>query len=312
MVEDIGDVEAIDRIFRRIEADERPLKGIVHSAFTLADGSIERQTPASIAAVFAPKAGGAWHMHERSRAHELDFFLLYSSAASVLGTPGQANYAAANSFVDALAHMRRAQGQTATSINWGLWEVTGANVKHDLLETWQTQGAIPITVEQGLAALDKIIRSSEAQVAVLPFDWKAARTGKRRFAALLRNIPEVAQATAQSPLPLAAVYEARLAQAPAAERHDVLVEFVRQRVGQLLKLDPAVSLPDNAALLEIGLDSLVGLQLRNDLEKLMGKPVPSTLFFDCPTLGDVATYLALTLQPARALSDNVEREQVVL
>src|SRR5262249_18874816 len=139
VIVDIGSAAGVDALFTRVAADGRPLKGIIHSAGALDDASIARQTPASLSHALSAKATGAWLLHDRSIRHPLDFFVLYSSAAALIGTPGQANYAAANCYLDALAHHRRSLGLTALSLNWGLWTGTGLAIKREVVQSGSAQ-----------------------------------------------------------------------------------------------------------------------------------------------------------------------------
>lgn len=321
LIEDVGDPEAVDRIFARIDAAGRPLRGIVHSATALSDAAIPGQSPESLHLAFGPKAAGAWLLHERTLRRELDFFLIYSSLASVVGAAGQANYAAANAFADALAHHRAAQGLPATSINWGIWRISGARVERDFRETWASRGGTPFTVEEGLDALARMLAAGEPQIAALKLDWAAARNALKERAAppiirrLLAAAASAAAAPPAAPVRLADVVQAKLQAATAAEAPGVLTEFIRLRAAELLNLDPAL-IRDDLPLMELGLDSLIGLELRNDLQVLAGRPMPSTLFFDCPSLSDLSAYLTLTLRAdtkAQAEAPEAgERERMVI
>ncbi|HVY16790.1 MAG TPA: SDR family NAD(P)-dependent oxidoreductase [Rhodopila sp.] len=322
VVADIGTQGGVEAVFARVEADSRPLKGIIHSAGALDDAAISRQTPASLAHAFGAKAVGAWLLHQRSRAHALDFFVLYSSAAALLGTPGQSNYAAANIYLDALAHHRRAQGLTALSLNWGLWTSTGLAVKREVVQSGASTGAIPITPEHGMAVLEQAIASGETQVAVLPLDWPLVRKtiGSRRpptlMKALLMTAPpgDSTGVVETGAVTLLAEYTQSFAAAVGTERHGVLVAFARRRAGELLNLDPASPLPDDQPLLDLGLDSLVGLELKNDLQSVSGMTFPSTLFFDCPTMADLTRYFELMLPQGEPAGSGAtqEHERILL
>ena len=151
-----------------------PLAGIVHAAGVKDDGALAQQTWARFAAVLAPKVSGAWNLHEQTRDLPLDFFVLFSSAASVLGSGGQTNYSAANAFLDALAHHRRASGLPGLSINWGPWAEGGMATSLDQRgrRRWEDAGVSLIAPEQGVDVLDLVVPGRSAQVAVLPVDWR--------------------------------------------------------------------------------------------------------------------------------------------
>jgi acyl transferase domain-containing protein/acyl carrier protein len=318
VVADIGTETGVSSLFASVAADPRPLKGIIHCAGAIDDAAITRQTPASLAHAFAAKARGAWLLHQHSAGYLLDFFVLYSSAAALIGSPGQSNYAAANCYLDALAHYRRARGQVALSMNWGLWTQTGLAVKRDVVQAGETLGAIPITPERGMAVLERAIASDQTQVAVLPVDWVLLRKllGTRRPPTLLRDLlrapgeqPETMAAREDLVAKYGAIYNA----GSPAERAAVLVEFTRGRVGELLNLDPSRPVPDDLPLLDLGLDSLVGLQLKNDLQTLTGRTFPATLFFDCPTMADLAQWFQkLPAEPAAAGAAQPARERILV
>jgi NAD(P)-dependent dehydrogenase (short-subunit alcohol dehydrogenase family)/acyl carrier protein len=310
---DISNAADVGILFERIEADSRPLKGIIHSAAALDDASISRQTPASLSHALGAKARGAWLLHERSSAHSLDFFVLYSSAAAVLGTPGQANYAAANCYLDALAHHRRDRGLTALSLNWGLWEKTGLAVKRDV-QAASTQGIIPISAASGMAILGRAICSGETQVSVLPFDWVLLRQalGARRPPTLLQSLvvdKGGGAAPGEADGGVLTRYAKLFETASASERSDLLLEFTRSRSCELLGLDPSTVITDDQPLLDLGIDSLTGLELRNNLQTLTGVTFPSTLFFDCPTFGDLRRYFQLIGSAKDRLRSNSSEQE---
>jgi acyl carrier protein len=299
VIVDISTVAGAEALFARVSTASKPLKGIIHSAAALEDAAINRQTPASLARALGAKAIGAWLLHQGSLTYSLDFFVLYSSAAALIGTPGQSNYAAANCYLDALARCRRALGLTALSLNWGLWTSTGLAVKRDVVQSGVAQGAIPITPEFGMEVLGRTICSGQGQVAVLPLDLGLVRRtlGARRPPTLLQHLLSGANAesAAVSDSGLLGSYLERLEVATDAERGALLAEFVRRRLAELLGLDTTTPIADDQVLLDLGLDSLMGLGLRNDLQTLAGVTFPSTLFFDCPTLADLTQYFQLAL-----------------
>jgi acyl transferase domain-containing protein/acyl carrier protein len=319
VVADIGEPAGVEALFARVDVDSLPLKGIIHSAAALDDAVISRQTPASLARAFGAKALGAWLLDERSRRHALDFFVLYSSAAALLGTPGQSNYAAANAYLDALAHYRRSLGLTALSLNWGLWTSTGLAVKKDVVQNGPTVGVTPITPERGMDMLGRAIASGETQVALLPFDWPVLRKalGSRRPPIMLKELLSGAPGSEKdgsSAATLLSSYQAIFDQSSQSDKPTALVEFIRRRVAELLSLDSGAAFPDDQPLLDLGLDSLMGLEVKNDLQALTGLTFPSTLFFDCPTIPDLAQFLRFALtsgQPAKGAVEE-ERERVLL
>jgi acyl transferase domain-containing protein/acyl carrier protein len=317
VVADIGTEAGVGTLFASVQADSKPLKGIIHSAGAIDDAAITRQTPASVAHAFGAKAKGAWLLHQQSLHHKLDFFVLYSSAAALIGSPGQSNYAAANCYLDALAHYRRAQGLVALSLNWGLWTETGLAVKREVVQSGASLGAVPITPERGMAVLERAIASNQTQVAVLPLDWVLLRKtlGSRRPPTLLLDLlraPDDQADTASPGEDLVASYAELFSGTPPTERAALLVEFTRRRVGALLNLDATRPLPDDQPLLDLGLDSLVGLQLKNDLQALTGRTFPATLFFDYPTMSDLAQYFKMLPAEVSSASDARQPRERIL
>ncbi len=169
---DISEAEQVRALLAAIEQTMPPLRGIVHAAGVLDDGVLLQQNRERFETVMAPKIWGAWLLHDLTRDLPLDFFVLYSSAAALFGSAGQGNYAAANAFLDALAHQRRAEGLPALSINWGAWAEAGmaATVDHNRRQ-WTQRGFGLIAPDQGIQALGQALRLGIPQVAVLPIDW---------------------------------------------------------------------------------------------------------------------------------------------
>jgi acyl transferase domain-containing protein/NAD(P)-dependent dehydrogenase (short-subunit alcohol dehydrogenase family)/SAM-dependent methyltransferase/acyl carrier protein len=296
IVADIGSAAGVDRVFERVGASSKPLRGVIHGAAALADAAITQQSRETLAKAFDPKARGAWLLHERTAGLRLDFFALYSSGAALIGSAGQANYASANTFIDALAHYRRSIGLPGVSVNWGLWADTGAAVRRDSLETWTEQGSAMIYPREGMEMFDRILASGESQVAVLPFDWSNVPASYRRIPVLLRDLfaPHAAQAPPEPPsIGERKILLEGLRRATNGDRHAVFVDFIRSRASQLLNLDPQIRIPEDRLLIEFGFDSLVGLELKNDLQEVLSTALPPTLFFDFPTIADLSRYLNL-------------------
>ena len=165
-----GDVEAL---VHRIRTTLPPLRGILHAAGVVDDGMLADQDVRRFERVMAPKVMGTWHLHSMTRKDPLDFFVMFSSGAALLGSPGQSNYAAANSFMDALAFVREAEGRHALSINWGSWSDVGmaAEVSEHHRRRWAEQGLRMIRPSDGVRMLEETLRGSHSpQVAILPLD----------------------------------------------------------------------------------------------------------------------------------------------
>jgi acyl carrier protein len=270
----------------------------------LADGILLQQDADRFRRVAHPKADGGWHLHVQTGAAPLDFFVLFSSVTSVLGSPGQSNYAAANAFLDALAHRRRAEGLPALSINWGPWSRVGMAARLAQGGGEALRGLRPINPDEGVAVLATLLRRETAgQVSVVPFDaadWVAAypASGRSNQLALL------AGAAAAEPDPDDQdLRQALLAAEPGRPRRSVLEQYVREQVAQVLRLTP--SRVDSATpLRSFGIDSLMSLELRNRLEQGLKLPLAASLTWNYPTIEALVPYLAQRLRIPLAAGDD--------
>ncbi|MFE6881615.1 SDR family NAD(P)-dependent oxidoreductase [Streptomyces sp. NPDC057702] len=302
---DVTDADALAALLATVDP-EHPLTGVVHSAGVLDDGVIGSLTPERIDRVFRPKVDAAWNLHELTRDLDLSAFVLFSSVAGVLGAPGQGNYAAANAFLDALAHHRRAAGLPATSLAWGLWEaasaMTGGMAETDAARMSRS-GVAGLTQEQGLALFDLGCAAGEAVIVPMRLDVGALRGEPDQVPALLRGLvrPRTTRASATSQEPLTQ----RLAGLTGEERERALLLLVRDQTAAVLGYEPE-GLDVSGALTQLGLDSLTGLQLRNRLAGATGLRLPTTVVFDQPTGPALAAYLGreLATNPGNAPAES--------
>jgi NADPH:quinone reductase-like Zn-dependent oxidoreductase/aryl carrier-like protein len=270
-----------------------PLGGVVHAAGVLDDGSLARLTDERVARVMAPKVLGAWNLHELTRGRPLDLFVLCSSALALLGSPGQANYTAANAFLDALAHDRRALGLPALSIDWGTWTDVGlAAAQANRGERLASQGIEGLSPDEGAEAFGRLLQQGAVQRAVMRFH---VRTWQEFHLAAARSpfLSELAasSAAADQPLREGGPVRARLFATPPKERRAVLQAHLREQIARVLRCDPARIGP-SAPLQQAGLDSLLAMELRNRLELSLGISLTVTLIWRHPTLTDLAEHLA--------------------
>jgi acyl carrier protein len=260
--------------------------------------------------VLAAKVLGSWHLHEWTADLALDHFVLFSSAAGLLGPSGQANHAAANSFIDAFAHWRRGRGLPALSVDWGAWAEVGAAMRDGMEERVERSGLIHMAPSQALRALEWAMSAGERHVAVLGVNWDAHL---KRFPAggvptLLSGLASVKSGTAAAVKPGTAApvsrpeagsgLRERLAAAPRTRRMDLLMEAIRAEAAGIMRLEDAGSIDDGRALRDLGLDSLMSVELRNALVGRIGAKLPATLLFDQPSVAALARFLV-----AGALSD---------
>jgi acyl transferase domain-containing protein/NADP-dependent 3-hydroxy acid dehydrogenase YdfG/acyl carrier protein len=280
-------------------ASHPPLRGIFHAAGTLDDGALIHQTPEQCDRVLAPKVQGAWNLHHLTHKPQapldLDCFVLFSSAASLLGSAGQVNYAAANAYLDAIAHHRHALGLPALSINWGAWDETGMAIDPTVRQNLIEKGITFLPPDAALDLLDTLLISHTPQVGVLAMNWeKWVRSGGSP--SLVQDLLVQAQPITSSPAPTARSLVETLEQTPAAQRPHVLVIYVKTQVARVLGT-ATDTLDLDQGFTELGLDSLTAVELRNRLQTDVGQPLPITLLFDYPTPAALTRYLTQHLCP---------------
>lgn len=316
---DVSKPEDVSRVLAQICESMPALRGIIHCAGVLDDGVILQQSPERFRAVMGPKVDGAWNLHQQTRGEKLDFFVLFSSAASLLGSAGQANYAAANAFLDMLAHQRRSEQRPGLSINWGAWDKVGMAASRQSSKIPHMAGVGTIKPEEGLNALHLLMRSSAVQAGVVPIEWSRflqqfPAGGRPPF---LAEIAEVGMSsTGEPPSTPGNVRIVRTIQeASPGDRMNILSDFIATQAAKVLGIDPSKPIQARQPLNELGLDSLMAVELRNALGMAIGRPLPSTLLFDYPTLEALTGYFAkeiLQLPASAEKSENVPRQQVDL
>ena len=302
---DFADPAAVRRVLAAIPR-EAPLRGIVHSAGLLEDGALLQQSWDRFARPLGPKVEGTWALHEATRGARLDFFVMYSSVASVLGSSGQANHSAANAFMDALAEDRRAHGLAAVSLSWGAWSEIGAAADRRMDARVGAKGIDVITPERGLAALEALMGDEAAHVAVFPVRWDAFLEGLGSTPPFLAHVAPRRRAGARSgapeSTPATTTLLDELREASAARRLEALGAFVGDHVARVIGAPGRDAVDPRQPLNTMGLDSLMAVELRNRLGAGLGlaRSLPATLVFEHPTLEAIAAYLARELFPAAA------------
>jgi acyl transferase domain-containing protein/acyl carrier protein len=291
-----GDVANQNDLFLmldKIATNLPPLRGIIHAAGVLDDGMLRKQTRSRFQKVMAPKILGAWNLHEQTQQRQipLDFFVCFSAAAALLGSLGQGNYAAANTFLDTLAHYRRTLGLPATSINWGPWAEVGmaAQLDRQNQARLDNQGMKTIPLELGLSVLGELIARDLTQVGVFPINWTQLPT---QFATpFLENLLSDRESSSD----LASSFLQELELAPPSDRHTMLLTFVRAQIAKGLGLSSPEQVGLQQNFTNLGIDSLIAVELSNSLQKSLGCSLSSTLAFDYPTLEALVDYLAQSL-----------------
>ena len=294
---DVADAAAMQHLFAQVEASMPPLRGIFHAAGVVVDAAILHLTPGQFAEVMAAKVDGGWNLHQLSAARALDFLVFFSSAAAVLGSPGQANYAAANAFLDVLAHDRHRRGLPALSINWGPWN-TGmtAAVGEKGLRRWEAWGMYMLQPDHALETLAVLLASPEPQAVVLPMKWppatdRALAHVQRQplFRELLRGLPQVVAVVA----PPASKLRPKLAGLSSRRQKQVIVDFLQTQVAAILGWEPGHEIDGGQGFFDLGMDSLTAVELKERIDVALDLPqsLPATVAFDYPTLAGLADYL---------------------
>jgi acyl transferase domain-containing protein/NADPH:quinone reductase-like Zn-dependent oxidoreductase/acyl carrier protein len=306
---DITDRAALRALLDAIDLPSHPLRGVVHTAGVLADGIISRMDWARMWEASAPKVQGAWLLHDLTLDRELDFFCLFSSAASVLGAPGQANYAAANAFLDGLAHYRRGLGLPGNSVNWGAWAELGMTRSVDATtwSRWASQGLSAIPSRDAGHWFDRTLTASHPQLAVIPADWGRYLAQLSRVPALLEGLgasvapaPASRESAAPSPTPDAARELRGMDVSARMQRVQATVSRCIQRV---LGREASDGFDPTRVLHELGLDSLMALELRNLLSREFQLELEAGFVFNYPHASaqsvEIAARMGLTAPDAR-------------
>ncbi len=299
---DVSDRTAMQALFDRFGRDLPPLRGIVHAATALSNWSIATLPQEALHDMLAPKVAGTWLLHELSRELPLDFFVLFSSTTALWGSRELAHYAAANQFLDALAHYRRAQGLPALSINWGTWDEM--RVASDAeRRTVASFGLSPLPSDQALELFGSLLTSADtAQIAIAAVDWSLLKPAyetrrQRPFLELMatRSVTRQVGATVEQPALLG-----QIDGLPVGERRDRIVAFLRGEVARALGIKSAQSIDTGTGLFEMGMDSLMSVELKARIETAVGKSLPSTLTFNYPTIDALTGFLDGSVLPVAA------------
>ncbi|MFH8371042.1 type I polyketide synthase [Streptomyces sp. NPDC018031] len=291
---DVADREALAGTLAKIPED-RPLTGVVHLAGVLDDASTETLTPEQLDRVLRPKVDAAWHLHELTEDLDLSAFVLYSSIAGTIGTAGQANYAAANTFLDALAARRRAAGLPAVSLAWGPWELGMAGTLGQVdLSRFKRNGIVPLAAAKGTALFDTALALDTAALVPAVLD-RTALAQLDTVPALLRGLvkPQRKRVEEATELPLVQ----RLTELSPADQVNELLELLLETAAMVLDYPSADDIDADLSFKEIGFDSLSGVEFRNQVKKDTGLQIPATVIFNYPTPAALAEHLRDRLFP---------------
>lgn len=291
---DISDIDQVATLLDEVAETMPPLRGVIHAAAVLDDGTLVHQTWDRFEKVFAPKVNGAWNLHTLTEHMSLDFFVLFSSWAALVGLPGQGNYAAANAYLDALAHHRQAQGLPALSVNWGAWAVVGMAAAMDTRDKSRLEdmGISAFVPELGTAALGRLLDESPPQVAVLAIDWSkyldyyAASLELPYFAHMAGEVD-----TRVSVEDSAGTTRQAIMEADPSERRQMTENSLREMAALVLRL-PVTSIDVHQPLVDLGLDSLMSTEFFAHIERNLGEHLPLATLIKAPTVAALADLLS--------------------
>jgi NAD(P)-dependent dehydrogenase (short-subunit alcohol dehydrogenase family) len=292
---DVSNPGDVSRALSEIDRCFPPLRGVIHAAGIVEDGLLLQQDWPSFKRVLAAKLSGAWNLHACTRRTELDFFVLFSSAAALFGAPGQGNYAAANSLMDAFAHYRASENLPALSINWGPWAQAGlaAALGGALRRRIKARGLEEIEPEDGAEMLAMLMaQPGVVQCGAIAVQWPKllAQFSPGLEPPLLASIAEQLRPRAAAAAAPAPVSVPNLAASAPEERRETIEEFVRAQAASVLGLRPE-QLDISADFTAFGLDSLLALELKNRLQVISDRPLPATVAFDYASVAALARFL---------------------
>ncbi|HEX8112122.1 MAG TPA: beta-ketoacyl reductase, partial [Kofleriaceae bacterium] len=285
---DASDEQGMAALLDDLRRGAQPLRGVFHAAGVSAPRTIAELDASALAAVLAPKVAGAWILHRLTRDRELDHFVCFSSISSILGSRRLAGYAAGNAFLDALAHHRVALGLPALSVNWGPWAEVGMTLPAERA-AMERIGMHALPTREALAIVDRVLGGDAPQIMAARIDWSA-------FAPALE---------ARAPRPLLDAVRVRAADTPAEEpelrrrlaatdpdaRVALVVDFLRGEVARVLGRDTAAAIDVEQGFFEMGLDSLMAVELKRRLERATGLMLPRTIAFEFPNVDALARHL---------------------
>ncbi|WP_378789687.1 SDR family NAD(P)-dependent oxidoreductase [Nonomuraea fastidiosa] len=311
---DVADRDALAGALKQIP-DDRPLRAVVHTAGVVDDGVMSSLSAERVERVLRPKVDALWHLHELTRDGQVARFVVFSSLAGTLGAAGQGNYAAANAAVDALVVDRVRAGLPGVSVAWGVWDaeegMAGRLSDRDR-ERMLREGLIPVTADVGLAVLDRLVGEGRSGV-VVAAGWSvsALRAGADRLPALLRELVPVRRRATAEVAAGAGSFADRLAELSETERRTAVTELVRTQAAAVLGYGAAEAVPVDRAFQELGVDSLMAVELRNRLGRAAGLTLPATLIFDHPSVNAITDFLLGRLLGRQADQRKVRRTAAV-
>ena len=308
---DITDYDASVRAFRGHEVFPKditplpPIKGIIHAAGILDDGLIQNLTWERFQKVLQPKVIGTWNLHLATQHLDLDWFVCFSSVVSVFGAAGQSNYAVANAFMDNLMAYRRSLGLPGSTVNWSIWNQGGMaqRLTEQQQQRLNQQGLTPIEPEQGLAVLKQVLQQNSQQTIVFPVDW-ATFLAQQPLNPFFTNV----RSQVTKPEETASSFLQQLASIPQSDRISTLKNHIRAQVAKVLGFSDVELIDSEEKLADLGMDSLMAVELKNNLQASFGDVISLTTAFDYPSVELLTNYIAeeLSIEEVKSQESRVK------
>jgi len=302
---DVTDRGQLTQALDEIELTLPPLRGVIHCAGVTSDRTILQQDWSGFKAVLAPKAQGAWNLHCLTQEYELENFIMFSSAASLIGSAGQANYSAANTFLDTLAHIRRSQGLPGISINWSAWENTGLAANSQVTKSLNQKGIGSIKPDQAIEILDQLLISNPVQIGVIPLAWDTWSKHNRDMPFYEKFLRDQKQIIIDSNS------KQQLLNIAESQRESLLVKQISQQIASILGIKDVIQLDIELGFAELGLDSLASVELRNKLQALYNLKLSQTAIFDYSNIRQLGRHLIELMFANKSVPQNqVDQENI--
>ncbi len=308
---DVSDIVRMKEVFQDFGKDIPALRGVIHAAADLSNWKLRNMPLEALQSMFKSKVTGTWVLHQLTKDMDIDFFVMFSSTTALWGSNALAHYAAANSFLDGFAYYRRSLGLPAISINWGTWDQMRVASKADQKAVAEF-GLKQMPSEQALAILGKLMNADLPQFVVASVDWSVLKPvyEAKRHRPFLEHVGQrkvvAIQALSQKASEKKSNFLVKFQMARPAERSQLMTEFVRDQVIHVLDFAPGQNIDIQQGLFEMGLDSLMAIELKNHLEAGIEQSLPSTLIFNYPAIKDIAKYLETRLE---SIPEKVETEK---
>jgi acyl transferase domain-containing protein/acyl-CoA synthetase (AMP-forming)/AMP-acid ligase II/acyl carrier protein len=280
---DIANTNQLSQALNQIESELPPLRGVVHCAGIICDRTIPQQDWQSFEQVLAPKVQGAWNLHQLTQKYDLENFILFSSASSLIGSAGQANYCAANAFLDTLAHGRRNLGLPAISINWTAWKNTGLAVNTQITISLQQKGIGSIKPTEGIDILEHLLLDAPPQMGVMPINWNLWQQNHAVTPYYEDLVDFCHKSTSDD--------QQQLITALPEQRQFLLITQISQQVANILGIKNSSEIDLKLGFSELGIDSLASVELRNKIQSNYEVKLSQTVIFDYPNIAALSDYL---------------------